>query len=58
MKTKQNAVDWRLEPLDILNQLHAVSRTEQGRQRKPSVKTLNSPLSAELRTHCVLDGRT
>ena len=28
-----------------LNQLHAVSRTLQGRQRKPSVKTLLSPLS-------------
>ena len=29
-----------------LNQLHAVSRTQQGRQRVPSVKTLRSPLSA------------
>ena len=29
------------------NQLHAVSRTQQGRQREPSVKTLRSPLSAE-----------
>ena len=30
-----------------LNQLHAVPRTQQGRQREPSVKTLRSPLSAE-----------
>ena len=30
------------------NQLHAVSRTWQGRQREPSIKTLRSPLSAEL----------
>ena len=30
-----------------LNQLHAVSRTQQGRQREPSVKTLRSPLSPE-----------
>ena len=29
------------------NQVHAVSRTQQGRQREPSVKTLRSPLSAE-----------
>ena len=29
-----------------LNQLHAISRTQQGRQREPSVKTLRSPLSA------------
>ena len=28
-------------------QLHAVFRTQQGRQREPSVKTLRSPLSAE-----------
>ena len=26
------------------NQLHAVSRTQQGRQREPSVKTLRSPI--------------
>ena len=37
---------------------HAVSRTLQGRQRKPSVKTLRSLLSAEFRRHCVLSGRT
>ena len=30
-----------------LNQLHAVSRTQQGKQREPSVKILRSPLSAE-----------
>ena len=35
-------------------QLHAVSRTQQGRQREPSVKTLCSPLSAEFWRHCVL----
>ena len=40
------------------NQLHAVSRTQQGRQRKPSVKTLCSPLSAKFWRHCVLRGRT
>ena len=34
-------------------QLHAVSRTKQGIQRKPSVKTLLSPLSAEFWRHCV-----
>ena len=36
-----------------LNQLHAVSRTQQGRQRNLSVKTLRSLLFAELRRHCV-----
>ena len=35
------------------NKFHAVSRTQQGRQRKPSVKTLRSPLSAEFWMHCV-----
>ena len=30
-----------------LNQLHAVSRTQQGRQREHNVKTLRSPLSTE-----------
>ena len=40
-----------------LNQLHAVSRTQQGRQREPSVKTLRSPLPAEFWRHCVLSGR-
>ena len=40
------------------NQLHAVSRTQQGRQRESSVKTLRSPLSAEFWRHCALSGRT
>ena len=31
----------------MLNQLHAVSRTQEGRQREPNVKTLRSPLSAQ-----------
>ena len=39
-------------------ELHAVSRTQQRRQREPSVKTLRSPLSAEFWRHCVLSGRT
>ena len=38
-------------------QLHAISRTQQVRQRVPSVKTLRSPLSAEFWRHCVLSGR-
>ena len=37
--------------LNQKNQLHAVSRTQQGRQRKPKVKTLRSPLSAEFWSH-------
>ena len=37
----------------VLNQLHAVSRTQQGRQREPSLK-MRSPLSAEFWRHCVL----
>ena len=40
------------------NQLHTVSRTQQGRQREPSVKTLCFPLFAEFWRHCVLSGRT
>ena len=40
------------------NQLYTVSRTQQGRQREPSVKTFRSPLSAELWRRCVLSGRT
>ena len=38
-----------LSPFNFINknQLHAVSRTQQGRQREPSIKTLHSPLSAE-----------
>ena len=38
------------------NQLHAVSRAQQGRQSEPSVKTLRFPLSAEFWGHCVLSG--
>ena len=38
-------------------QLHAVSRTQQGRQREPSVKTHRSLLSAEFWRHYVLGGR-
>ena len=41
-----------------INQLHAASRTLQGRQREPIVKTLRSPLSAEFWRHSVLSGRT
>ena len=40
------------------NQLHAVSCTQQGRQREPSVKTLCSLLSAEFWRYRVLSGRT
>ena len=39
------------------NQLYAVSRTQQGRQREPSVKTLRSRLSTELWRHCVVKWR-
>ena len=46
------------DALTTLNQLHAVSRTRQGRQREPSVKILRSPLSAEFWRHCVLSGST
>ena len=57
------AVEYRLELIFFFDmeylfiQLHAVSRTLQGRQREPSVKTLHSPLSAEFWRHCVLSGR-
>ena len=40
---------------DKKNQLHAVSRTQQGRQKEPNVKTLRSSLSAEFSR---LSGRT
>ena len=40
------------------NQLHALSRTQRGRQRETSVKSLRSPLSAEFWRHCVLSGGT
>ena len=39
-------------------QHYAVSRKQQGRQRKPSIKTLGSPLSAEFWKYCVLSGGT
>ena len=38
------------------NRLHAVSRTHQGGQREPSVKTLRSPFSTVYWRHCVLSG--
>ena len=38
--------------------LHAVFRTQQGRQSEPSVKILCSPLSAEFWRHYVLSGAT
>ena len=41
-----------------LNQVHAVSRTQKGRQKEPSFKALRSPLSAEFWRHCELTGRT
>ena len=37
-------------PKKKLNELHALYRTQQDRQREPSVKTLRSPLSAEMVT--------
>ena len=42
----------------IKNQLHSVPRTEQGRHREPSVRTLRSPLSAEFWRHCLSSGGT
>ena len=53
-------VDWKRSLLvylytpNIFYHLHAVLRTQQGRQREPSVKTLRSPLYAEFWRHCVL----
>ena len=41
-----------------IKQFHAISRTQRGKQREPSVKTLRSPLSVEFRRHCVLSGGT
>ena len=38
--------------------LHAVFRTQQGRQREPNLKTIRSPLSAEFWPHCVLSSET
>ena len=43
---------------ESLNQLHAVSHPQLGRQREPSVKTFRSPLLVECSRHCVLSGRT
>ena len=40
------------------NQLQAVSRTQQGRQWEPGVKTLRSPLSMEFWRHCMFSGGT
>ena len=37
----------------INNQLHAVSRTQHGRQREPSVNTLRFLFSAEFWRYCV-----
>ena len=37
---------------------HAVSRTQQSRQKEPSVKAHRSPLSIEFWRHCVLSGGT
>ena len=39
-------------------QFNAVSRTQQGKQREPSVKTLRSPFSVDFWRHCVLSGGT
>ena len=47
--------------IDIISfffQLHTVSRTQQGRQRKPSVKTLCSLISVNIWRHCVFSGGT
>ena len=41
-----------------INQLYAVSRTQQGRQRKPNGKIHRSILSAEFWRLCVLSGGT
>ena len=42
----------------IPSQLHAVSSTQQGRQKEPYIKTLRSPLSPEFWRRYVLSGRT
>ena len=49
-------VDWIDEclPFSLLNQFHAVSRKQQGRQREPGAKTLRSPFSTEFWRRCVL----
>ena len=43
---------------ECYHKLHALSLTQQGRQREPSFKPLFSPLSAEFWRHCVLSGIT
>ena len=64
IQSGQNIADrhyyWKIKQISqaIKNQLHAVSRTQQGRHREPSVKTLRTPLSAEFWRHCVLSVRT
>ena len=40
------------------NQLHAICRIQQSRQREPSVKALHTLLSAETWRHCLLSGKT
>ena len=42
----------------IINQVHAVSRTQQSMQREPGIKTLHSLLSIKFWQHCVLSGET
>ena len=41
-----------------INQLHAVSRTQQVRQTEPTVKTLRSSHSDVFMRHCVLGSGT
>ena len=45
-------------PKNKINQLHAVSRTHQDRQREHSVNTFRSPLSTEFWGHYVLSDET
>ena len=42
----------------LKHELHAVSRTQKGRQSKPSVKTLRCPLSDGFWRYCMLSGET
>ena len=46
------------EQLPLFLSVSCCIRREQGTQRKRSVNTLRSPLSAEFRRHCVLSGGT
>ena len=41
-----------------MNQLHAVSRIQHGKQSEGSVKALRSSFSTEFWAHCVLRGGT